>query len=101
MLAPRTTQKSHYFRAATLTTLALAALPQLAFAQVFDTGANNLVTYFITLATPLAVLAIMVLAIVAMTGRISWGWPIGVLVGIGVIFGAPQLVTWAQGIFGV
>jgi type IV secretory pathway VirB2 component (pilin) len=34
-----------------------------------------------------------------MTGRISWGWPIGVIVGIGVIFGAPEIVTWVQGLF--
>ena len=84
-----------------LVVLALSVIPQLALAQVFDTGANNLVTYFIVLATPIAVIAIMVLAIVAMTGRVSWGWPIGVLLGVGVIFGAPQLVDWARGIFGV
>jgi type IV secretory pathway VirB2 component (pilin) len=55
----------------------------------------------VALATPIAILAIMVLAIVAMTGRISWGWPVGALIGIGVIFGAPQLVDWARGVFGV
>jgi type IV secretion system protein VirB2 len=78
-------------------------LPQLARAQAspFQTGADSLVTNLIALATPLAILAIMVLAVVAMTGRISWGWPIGALVGIGVIFGAPQIVTWARGLFGV
>jgi type IV secretion system protein VirB2 len=78
-------------------------LPHLASAQAspFQTGADSLVTNLIALATPIAILAVMVLAIVAMTGRISWGWPIGALVGIGVVFGAPQLVTWARGLFGV
>lgn len=78
-------------------------LPGLACAQAspFQTGADSLVTNLIALATPVAILAIMVLAIVAMTGRISWGWPIGALVGIGVIFGAPQIVTWARSLFGV
>src|SRR5262245_29604052 len=82
---------------------AAATLPQLARAQAspFQTGADSLVTNLIALATPVAVLAVMVLAIVAMTGRISWGWPVGALVGIGVIFGAPQIVTWARGVFGV
>ena len=79
---------------------AAATLPQLALAQAspFQTGADSLVTNLIALATPIAILAVMVLAIVAMTGRISWGWPIGALVGIGVIFGAPQLVQWARGV---
>jgi type IV secretion system protein VirB2 len=92
---------------AALHTLILAAasvaLPQLALAQAspFQTGAQSLVTNFIAIATPFAVLAIMVLGIVAATGRISWGWPIGALVGIGVLFGAPQIVAWARGLFGV
>lgn len=87
----------------TLILAAAATLPQLASAQAspFQTGADSMVTNLIALATPVAILAIMVLAIVAMTGRISWGWPIGALVGIGVIFGAPQIVAWARGVFGV
>ena len=79
------------------------ALPQLALAQAnpFQTGADSLVTNFTAIATPFAIIAVMVLAVVAMTGRISWGWPIGVLVGIGVIFGAPNIVGWAKTLFGV
>jgi type IV secretion system protein VirB2 len=84
-------------------TLSAAALvlPQLACAQAspFQTGADNLVISLTTLATPIAILAVMALAVVAMTGRISWGWPIGAIVGIGVVFGAPQIVTWVQGLF--
>src|SRR5262245_58523132 len=77
---------------------AAVSVPQLAQAQAspFETGANSLVTSFLGLATPVAILAVMVLAVVAMTGRISWGWPIGVIVGIGVIFAAPQIVAWIQ-----
>jgi type IV secretion system protein VirB2 len=87
----------------TIAFTAAATLPQLALAQgsPFQTGADSLVTNLVALATPVAVLAVMVLAIVAMTGRISWGWPIGALVGIGVVFGAQQIVTWARGVFGV
>jgi type IV secretory pathway VirB2 component (pilin) len=87
-----------------LTLAVCFAVPALAFAQAanpFETGAESLVTNFTAIATPFAVLAIMVLAVVAMTGRISWAWPIGALVGIGVIFGAPTIVTWARGLFGV
>jgi type IV secretion system protein VirB2 len=83
--------------------LACLVLPDLAFAQTspFQTGANSLVTNAIAIATPFAVLAIMVLAVVAMSGRISWGWPVGAVVGICVLFGAQQIVTWARGLFGV
>lgn len=70
-------------------------------ASPFETGANSLVTDFIAIATPIAILLVMVLGVVAATGRISWGWPIGVLIGIGIIFGAPQIVAWARAIFGV
>ena len=87
-----------------LTLVACSAMPVIAFAQAtnpFQTGAESLVTNFTAIATPFAVIAIMVLAVVAMTGRISWAWPIGALVGIGVIFGAPTIVTWARGLFGV
>ena len=84
--------------------VASPTIPALVFAQAtnpFQTGAESLVTNFTAIATPFAVLAIMVLAVVAMTGRISWAWPVGALVGIGVIFGAPTIVTWVRGLFGV
>jgi type IV secretion system protein VirB2 len=37
----------------------------------------------------------------AMANRMSWGWCIGAILGIGIGFGAPQIVTWARGLFGV
>jgi type IV secretory pathway VirB2 component (pilin) len=40
----------------------------------FETGANSLVTEFIAIATPIAILLVMGLGIAAATGRISWGW---------------------------
>ena len=80
----------------------LLATPALwAQASPFQTGAESLVTDIVAIATPIAIILVMVLGIVAATGRISWGWPIGVLIGIAVIFGAPQLVAWVRGLFGV
>jgi type IV secretory pathway VirB2 component (pilin) len=79
-------------------------LPELALAQAadpFSTGAQSLVTSLTTLLTPVAVVLVMALGVTAAAGQISWGWPIGVLVGIGVIFAAPSVVTWAKGLFGV
>jgi type IV secretory pathway VirB2 component (pilin) len=76
-------------------------LPELAIAQSpFDTGANNLVTNFLTLAFPVAVVLVMGLGIAAIAGRISWGWAIGALVGIGIVFAAQPIVTWVRGLFG-
>jgi type IV secretion system protein VirB2 len=88
---------------AMLCLLAAVAAPELAFAQAtspFETGANNLVTSITTIATPIAVLLVMALGIAAAAGRISWGWPLGVIVGIGLVFAAQPIVTWVRGLFG-
>ena len=86
-----------------LRVLFLLALPSLTWAQAspFDTGANGLVTFALTIATPIAVLIVIGLAIAAAVGKISWGWVIGALVGIAAIFGAPQIVAWIRSLFGV
>jgi len=84
--------------------LAVAVLtPEWVFAQAaspFETGATNLVTSLTTLATPVAVLLVMALGVAAAAGRISWGWPIGVLVGVGIVFAAQPVVTWVRGLWG-
>jgi len=87
-----------------ITLLALPLLPELALAQAaspFETGATNLVTTVIAIATPVAILLVMALGVAAGAGRLSWAWPIGVLIGVCLIFGATPIVTWARGLFGV
>ena len=86
-----------------LLSLISAVLPTVTWAQAspFDTGANSLVTFALTIATPIAVLIVIGLAIAAAVGKISWGWVIGALVGIAAIFGAPQIVAWIRALFGV
>jgi len=85
--------------------VALLALPGIALAQAaaspFLTGINSLQANILAWATPIAVILVMVLGIMAMANRISWGWPIAAIIGIAIVFGAPQLVTWVQGMFGV
>jgi type IV secretion system protein VirB2 len=82
---------------------AMAANPGVTLAQTspFLTGANALQTNILAWATPIAVILVMALGIMAMANRISWGWPIAAIVGIAIIFGAPQIVTWIRGMFGV
>ena len=82
---------------------AMAAIPSVTLAQTspFLTGANALQTNILAWATPIAVILVMALGIMAMANRISWGWPIAAIIGIAIIFGAPQIVTWIRGMFGV
>ena len=82
--------------------LALLA-PDLSLAQTspFMTGATALQTNILAWLTPVAVILIMVLGGMAMANRMSWGWCIGAILGIAIAFGAPQIVTWVRGMFGV
>jgi type IV secretion system protein VirB2 len=81
----------------------ITLVPETASAQAspFLTGATSLQTNILAWATPIAVILVMALGIMAMANRISWGWPIAAIVGIAVVFGAPQIVTWIRGMFGV
>ena len=78
-------------------------IPELALAQTspFMTGATALQTNILAWLTPVAVILVMVLGAMAMANRISWGWCIAAILGIAIAFGAPQIVTWVRGMFGV
>jgi type IV secretion system protein VirB2 len=86
-----------------LLTAGVLFIPDLALAQAspFLTGANALQTNILAWLTPIAVILVMVLGGMAMANRVAWGWCIGAIVGIAVAFGAPQIVTWVRGMFGV
>jgi type IV secretion system protein VirB2 len=84
--------------------LLLSAMPDLVFAQAtspFMTGATALQTNILDWLTPIAIILVMVLGAMAMANRISWGWCIAAILGIAISFGAPQIVTWVRGMFGV
>ncbi|MGO9804962.1 MAG: TrbC/VirB2 family protein [Steroidobacteraceae bacterium] len=86
--------------AALLVTMA----PTLALAQAtspFMTGATALQTNILAWLTPIAIILVMALGAMAMANRMSWGWCIGAILGIAIAFGAPQIVTWVRGMFGV
>ena len=84
---------------------ALSGLPGLALAQAaaspFDTGAQSLLTFMLTIAAPVAAIIIIGVCIAAATSLISWGAVVSVIAGIAGIFGAVQLVAWIRGMFGV
>lgn len=83
--------------------LAMICAPELALAQAspFMTGASSLQTNILAWLTPVAIILVMVLGGMAMANRMSWGWCIGAILGIAIGFGAPQIVTWVRGMFGV
>jgi type IV secretion system protein VirB2 len=70
-------------------------------ASPFQTGATALETNLLTLLTPVAVILVIGLGIMAMANRIAWGWCLGAIAGIAISFGAPQIVAWIRSMFGV
>lgn len=86
----------------TLIFLVWLAIPDLALAQTspFLTGATSLQSNILAWLTPIAIILVMVAGGLAMAGRASWGWFIGLVIGIPIAFGAPQIVTWVRGMFG-
>ena len=81
----------------------VSSVPGLVLAQSspFLTGATALQSNILAWLTPVAIILVMVLGAMAMAARMSWGWCIGAILGIAMAFGAPQIVTWVRGMFGV
>jgi type IV secretion system protein VirB2 len=88
---------------ASLLIMLVTCAPEMAVAQAspFMTGASSLQTNILAWLTPVAIILVMVLGGMAMANRMSWGWCIGAILGIAIGFGAPQIVTWVRGMFGV
>ncbi len=87
-----------------LALLLVVMLPTLSWGQAaspFATGATAFQTNLLTILTPVAIIGVMVLGVGAWFNRISWGWAVSGVLGIALFFGAPQLVTWIRGLFGV
>jgi type IV secretion system protein VirB2 len=83
--------------------LSLLVMPAMSFAQEspFLTGATALQTNILAWMTPVAIILVMVLGGMAMANRMSWGWCLCAILGIAIVFGAPQIVTWVRSLFGV
>ena len=79
------------------------SVPGFVLAQTspFMTGMTSLQSNILAWLTPVAIILVMLLGGMAMASRMSWGWCIGAIFGIAIAFGAPQIVTWIRGMFGV
>ncbi|WP_245217909.1 TrbC/VirB2 family protein [Pseudomonas eucalypticola] len=76
--------------------------PALAMASnPFTTGATGLSSDTLAMLTPVAGIAVMAVGLLALFGRIHWMWLVGTIVGIVLVFGSDQIVTWIRGLFGV
>jgi len=98
-------RRSPHMPTRTVRAVALLSAAPLAVAQAqtspFMTGATALQTNIIAWLTPIAIILVMVLGAMAMANRVSWGWCLAAILGIAIAFGAPQIVTWVRGMFGV
>ncbi len=99
------TQRAHSRRTRSLRTGALLWAIPIGIAQAqsspFMTGATALQTNILAWLTPIAIILVMALGAMAMANRMSWGWCFVAILGIAIAFGAPQIVAWVRGMFGV
>jgi type IV secretion system protein VirB2 len=100
-MLPRNARYSHVLARALLPAMLLPCSELWAQASPFQTGATALQSNLLTLLTPVAVILVIALGVMAMVNRISWGWCIAAITGIAIAFGAPQMVSWIRGMFGV
>jgi type IV secretion system protein VirB2 len=94
-------RQQHVVRALAGAAFAGGAGPTALAQSPFMTGATALQTNILAWLTPIAVILVMVLGAMAMANRMSWGWCLAAILGIAIAFGAPQIVTWVRGMFGV
>jgi type IV secretion system protein VirB2 len=95
----KTTRK--FLQQALIAVLCLSVEQATYAAGPFTTGASALSTDLLAVLTPVAVIAVMVLGALAWFGRISWMLAVSAMIGIVLVFGSQQVVTWVRGLFGV
>jgi type IV secretion system protein VirB2 len=83
--------------------LAFAVTPAVTHAQAspFAVGAGAFQANLLAILTPIAVIAVMLLGVGAWFNRIRWTWAVSGVLGIALVFGAPQMVAWVRNLFGV
>lgn len=82
-------------------TMCFSASRALGQASPIQTGAESIVDELLALALPFAIIAVMILGLLAFAGRLSAGVAVLCILGICLVFGAPQLVDWGRALFGV
>ena len=69
------------------------ALAQAAF-QPLSTAATNIQTFLTgAFVTTVCIIAVIAVGLATLAGRIAWGWLLSVVIGVCLIFGAPQIIS--------
>ena len=90
--------KTTFTRAATLVLLAALFALQTAPAFAQFTGAGTQATsWVVQLLTPLFPLAVAVVGILCLTGRVNWAWFVAGVCGCALFFGRDQVVSMFRG----
>ena len=84
-----------------LLTACVSSPPAWAQASPFSAGTTALQGGLLAILAPFAVLVIMGLGVAAWFNKISWSWVAGGFAGVVLVFGAPQIIAWIRGMFGV
>lgn len=96
------TQKAEAAVRSTAVTLLLSFLSSAAMAaSPFTSGSTTLTADILAIVTPIVGLAVIAVGVLAWFGKIAWIWFAGLVVGIVLVFGNAQIVTWIRGLFGV
>jgi len=82
--------------------LACSLFPELATAAPpFANSGTNLKADLVQTLTPFAGIAVLVIGVMCLMGRVNWGWFVGGLVGVAMMFGSDQIVSWFRTLMGV
>lgn len=78
------------------------SMPEFALAaSPFTSAATTFKSDAITIFQIVAFIAVMAVGILCAFGKIHKGWLVGCVLGIILIFGAEQIITWIRGAAGV
>jgi type IV secretion system protein VirB2 len=82
--------------------LAFGLFPELASAAPpFANSGTTLKADLVQTLTPFAGIAVLVIGVMCLMGRVNWGWFVGGLVGVAMMFGSDQIVSWFRTLMGV
>lgn len=84
------------------TTLFLSFFSTAVFAgSPFASGSSTLTADILAIVTPIVGLAVIAVGVLAWFGKIAWSWFAGLVVGVVLVFGHQQIVSWIRSLFGV
>jgi len=85
----------------TAVSLLLSLLSSAALAGSPFGGTTTLTSDILAIIAPIVGLAIIAIGVMAWFGKIAWTWAAGIIIGIVLVFGNAQIVSWIRGTFNV